>query len=88
VSNISSSDQRLPITCGPFLSDSPVLIPLIPQSAVVPAVNSCESDALFESDALTGGDYTWKAKLPAGTEAIIVVDDETGNEAWSGPVSL
>ena len=73
---------------GTFISDASVLIPPIPQSAVVPAANPCESDALFESDALTGGSYTWKANVPAGTEVVIVVDDESGNEAWSGPVSL
>jgi len=63
-------------------------MPPILRFAVVPSVNPCESDALFESDALTGDSYTWKTNLPAGTEAVIVVDDETGNEAWSGPVSL
>lgn len=65
-----------------------VLILPILQSAVVPAANPCDSDALFESDALTDGSYTWKANLPAGTEVVIVVDDDAGNEAWSGSVSL
>ena len=64
-----------------------VLMPSIIRSTVVPAENPCESDTLFESEALTDGSYTWKTKLPAGTQAMIVVDDEAGNEAWSGAVS-
>ena len=54
---------------------------------VVPAENSCESDSLFESGALNGGSYTWKANVPAGTQAMFVVDGDSGNEAWSGAVS-
>ena len=55
---------------------------------VVPSVDPCAHDALFESEALTGNSYTWKTNLPAGTQAMIVVDDDAGNEAWSGVVSL
>lgn len=55
---------------------------------MVPSVDPCEHDALFESNALTGGSYTWKTNLPAGTQAMIVVDDDAGNEAWSAPVSF
>lgn len=69
-------------------SDSLVLIPSPFRSTVVPSVDPCEHDALFESNALTGGSYTWKTNLPAGTQAMIVVDDDAGNEAWSAPVSL
>jgi hypothetical protein len=56
--------------------------------SVVPAVDPCESDALFESDALTGDSYTWKTNLPAGTQVMVVVDDDAGNEAWSAPFMI
>jgi hypothetical protein len=56
--------------------------------SVVPADDPCAHDALFESDALTGDSFTWKTNLPAGTQAVIVVDDDAGNEAWSGTFTI
>jgi len=56
--------------------------------SIVPAANSCDSDALFESDSLYDGSYTWKANLPADTEVVVFVDDDAGNEAWSGPFTI
>jgi len=56
--------------------------------SVVPSVDPCSHDALFESSALTGDSYTWKTNLPAGTQAMIVVDDDAGNEAWSAPFTV
>jgi hypothetical protein len=56
--------------------------------SVIPATNPCDSDALFESDAITDGSYIWKANLPAGTEVVIFVDDDAGNEAWSGAFTV
>lgn len=91
VSDISDPNQnvsRSPVShLGTFVSDAPVLIPPIPQFAVIPAANPCDADALFESDALTDGSFTWKANLPAGTEVVVFVDDEQGNDAWSASVS-
>lgn len=84
--SIISSAYHLVPHIGTIIPDSPVLIPSIFQ--VVPAVDPCASDALFESDALTGDSYTWKTNLPAGTQVMVVVDDDAGNEAWSAPVSL
>lgn len=31
--------------------------------------------------------YTWKTVIPEGSKVDLMVEDETGDEAWSGTVS-
>ena len=31
--------------------------------------------------------YTWKVVIPAGSKVELMVEDATGDEAWSGTVS-
>jgi hypothetical protein len=38
-----------------------------------------------ELDDVTG-DLKWKPDLPVGTSVMIAIEDEAGNEAWSGAV--
>ncbi|KAG1753375.1 hypothetical protein EDB19DRAFT_1668943 [Suillus lakei] len=79
-------DTPSPIQCGSvpitWTASSPPYSLL-----VVPADDVC-GEALVDLGQQTGLSYQWNVALASGTAAVLFIEDSTGNEAWSGAMTV
>jgi len=54
---------------------------------VVPANDVC-GDAIADLGDHSGPSITWNVTLPAGLEVVLSLEDSTGDEAWSGTITV
>ncbi|KAG8801961.1 hypothetical protein FRB91_006920 [Serendipita sp. 411] len=56
-----------------------------PHLSVLPSVDPCEHDSLVEIPVtIANGQFTWdSATVAAGTSVVVLIDDDSGHEAWS-----